>query len=186
MIPAGFIHAGLKGRFPVNAILCADKNWAIGYHGSTLVSIPSDRRFFSAKTTGKAVVMGRRTYDSLPGGGPLKGRTNIVMSRNPSFAPEGVTVVRSRGELFDLLRKYKSDDIYVTGGGEVFELLLPYCDRAFVTMVDMSYRADTWFPNLDYMPEWVLEDESEESTCFDIEYMFRTYVRKYHTEMPKE
>lgn len=64
------------------------------------------------------------------------------------------------------------------GGGAVYEMLLPYCDTAYVTKIDFAYQADTWFPNLDEMPEWRLAEESEEQTCFDIEFTFRKYIRK--------
>ena len=78
----------------MKAILCADKNWAIGKDNSLLVHIPADQRFFRETTTGSVVVMGRKTLESFPNGKPLKNRENIVLSGNMEFSPEGVTVVR--------------------------------------------------------------------------------------------
>ncbi|MDO4623086.1 MAG: dihydrofolate reductase [Eubacteriales bacterium] len=170
----------------MKAILCADNNWAIGRNGKVLASIQSDLRFFREKTEGYVVVMGRKTLESLPGGRPLDNRINIVLSRNTGLKVSGATVVHSKHELIQELAKYDSDDIFIIGGGHIYELLLPYCDTAYVTKLDYSYEADTWAPNLDYMPEWVLAEESEEQTCFDIEFTFRTYKRKYRTSLPTE
>ncbi len=168
----------------MKAILCADENWAIGYKNKVLISIPSDLRFFRETTTGHVVVMGRKTFDSI-GRRPLDNRTNIVLTRNPDFSAPGVVVVHGKEELIRELKKYDSDDIYVIGGSAIYRLLLPYCDTVYVTMVDYAYQADTWFTNLDLMPEWELTEESEEQTCFDITFTFRTYRRRYHASLPE-
>ena len=76
------------------------------------------------------------------------------------------------------MKKYARDEVYVIGGGAVYQLLLPYCDTVYVTRIDFAYQADTWFPNLDQDEDWELAEESEEHTCFDIEYCFARYVRK--------
>lgn len=165
----------------MRAIMCVDRNWAIGKNGDLLVSIPGDQRFFREKTYGNVVVMGRKTFESLPGGRPLEGRTNIVLTRNRTFCPDGVTVVHDKSELLDELRKYDTDDIYVIGGAEIYALMLPYCDTAYVTHIDFAYQADTYLTNMDCLPEWELTEESEEQTYFDLEYTFRTYRKKYRT-----
>ncbi len=170
----------------MKAILCADQNWGIGNNGKLLVSIPADLRFFQEQTMGHVVVMGRKTYESLPQKEALRGRINIVLTKNENFRPKGVTVVHAMPELAAELKKYDSNNIFVIGGGQIYELLLPYCDTIYVTKVDMAYRADTWFVNLDVLPEWEMTEESEEQTCYDIEYTFRTYQRKYHTALPDE
>lgn len=169
----------------MKAILCADKNWAIGKNGKSLVSIPADLRFFREKTIGHVVVMGRKTLESLPGRRPLDGRTNIVLTKNPSLQVPGAVVVHSKEELLKELEPYQDDEIYIIGGAKVYALMLPYCDEVFVTMVNYAYSADTWFTNMDFLPEWSLEEESEEQTCFNIEYTFRTYRRKYHISRPE-
>ena len=87
-------------------------------------------------------------------------------------------VVHDLEELMEELKKYPEEDIYVVGGGSVYELLLPYCDTAYVTRIDMAYQADTFFPDLDQDPEWELVQESDEQTCFDIEFTFTVYRRK--------
>ena len=162
----------------MKAILCADRNWAIGYQNKLLVTIRADQRFFREMTTGHVVVMGRKTLESLPGGKPLPSRTNIVMSSDPALKVPGAEVVHSTEELLELLAQYDTDDVFVMGGAAVYRQLLPYCDTVYVTKVDYAYQADTWFPNLDEMPEWELAEQSEEQTSFNLEYTFCTYKRK--------
>ena len=161
----------------MKAIVNADKNWGIGFRNQLLVHIPSDMRFFREKTTGNVVVMGRKTLESLPGGRPLADRDNIVVSRDPALKVKGAAVVHSVEELQQLLADMDTDRVYVIGGAEMYRLLLPYCDTVYVTSVDYAYQADAYFPDLDAMPEWELVEESEEQTCHDMEFTFRTYKR---------
>ncbi len=162
----------------MKAILAADKNWGIGYHNRLLVSIPSDMKFFRQTTTGKVVVMGRKTLESFPNGLPLKNRTNIVLTANPEYEVKDAIIVHSQEELLEELKKYDTDDIYVIGGESVYRMMLPYCDTALVTKIDRVFQADTYFPNLDEMDEWVMTEEGEEQTCFDLEFCFTKYERK--------
>ena len=162
----------------MKAILAADKNWGIGYNNHLLVSIPSDMKFFRQTTTGKVVVMGRKTLESFPNGMPLKNRTNIVLTGNQNYQVKDAIVVHSEDELMEELKKYETDDIYVIGGESVYRMMLPYCDTAYVTKIDRAFQADTFFPDLDEMDEWVMTEESEEQTCFDLEFCFTKYERR--------
>jgi len=162
----------------MKAILSADRNWGIGYQNKLLVSIPSDMRFFREMTEGKVIVMGRKTLESFPNGLPLKKRINIVLTHDRSYQVKDAVIVHDKEELLEELKKYREDDVFVVGGGSVDELLLPYCDTAYVTRIDMAYQADTFFPDLDQDPEWELTEESDEQTCFDIEFTFTVYRRK--------
>ena len=162
----------------MKAILSADRNWGIGYQNKLLVRLPSDMRFFRETTTGHVVVMGRKTLESFPGGLPLKNRTNIVLTRKENYDGHGAIVVHTEEALLEELKKYEDDDIYVVGGGQIYEMLLPYCNLIHVTKIDFSYEADTYFPNLDEMPEWEVTAESEEQTYFDLEFTFCQYERK--------
>ena len=162
----------------MKAILAADKNWGIGYNNRLLVSIPSDMKFFRQTTTGKVVVMGRKTLESFPNGLPLKNRTNIVLTANPDYDVKDAVIVHSKDELLEELKKYNEDDIYVIGGESIYRMMLPYCDTVLVTKIDRAFQADTHFPNLDEMEEWTLTEESEEQTCFDLEFRFTKYERK--------
>ena len=142
----------------MNVIAAVDKNWAIGKENKLLVSIPADMKFFREMTTGKAVVMGRKTA-------------------NPAYQVKDAIVVHSKDELNEELRRYHSDDIYVIGGESVYRMMLEECDTAYITKIDYSYEADSYFPNLDEKDNWRLEAESEEQTYFDLEYCFLKYKR---------
>ena len=162
----------------MKAILSADRNWGIGYQNRLLLSIPSDMKFFRQTTTGKVVVMGRKTLESFPNGMPLKNRTNIVLTGNKDYHVKDAVIVHSKEELLEELKKYDTDEIYVIGGESIYRMLLPYCDTAYVTKIDRAFQADTFFPNLDEMDEWVMTEESEEQTCFDLEFTFTKYERR--------
>ena len=146
----------------MNLIVAVDKNWAIGYNNDLLVSIPADKKFFRTETTGKAIIMGRKTLESFPNGQPLKDRKNIVITRKKDYNAKDVTVVHSIEEALEAVKEFKSEDIYVIGGGEIYKQMLPYCALAHVTKIDYAYAADTYFPNLDADPEWELTGISDE------------------------
>ena len=162
----------------MNLIVAADKNWAIGHENKLLVSIPADMKFFREMTTGKVVVMGRKTLESFPGGLPLKNRINVVLTKNMDYHVKDAVVVHSVEEALEELKKYDTKDVYVIGGDTVYRQMLPYCDTAHVTKIDHAYEADTYFPNLDNDKEWELTADSEEQTYFDLEYRFLLYKRK--------
>ena len=162
----------------MNLIVAVDENWAIGCRGNLLVRIPADHKMFRQETLGKVVVLGRKTMDTFPGGLPLAGRTNIVLSANPDYRVKDAVVVHSVEELLEELKKYADENIYVIGGESVYRQLLPYCDTAHVTKIDRAFQADTFFPNLDEMEEWEMTEEGEEQTCFDLEFRFTKYERK--------
>ncbi len=161
----------------MNLIVAADKNWAIGNRNALLVQIPRDQKLFREMTTGKVVVMGRKTLESLPQKQPLKNRTNIVLTTDKSYKVKDAIMVHSLDELLEELKKYDDEDIYIVGGGLVYRQMLPYCNVAHVTKIDYAYEADTYFPNLDELPEWKITADSEEQTYFDLEYVFLKYEK---------
>ena len=162
----------------MNLIAAVDKNWAIGRNNKLLVSIPDDMKFFRETTTGKVVVMGRKTLESFPGKKPLKNRVNIVLTSDNSYQVDGAVIVHDMDELHEELKKYDSQDIYVIGGESIYRQLLDECDVAHITKIDFFYEADAWFPNLDEKEEWVVTSDSEEQTYFDLEYYFYKYEKK--------
>lgn len=162
----------------MNAIAAVDANWAIGNKNRLLTSIPADMKFFREKTMGHVVVMGRKTLESFPNGLPLKNRVNIVLTANRSYKVKDAIIVHTKEELLEELKKYDSNELYVIGGGSIYEMLIPYCDTAYITKIDHAYAADTYFPNLDQMDDWEMTGVSEEQTCFDLEYVFAKYERK--------
>lgn len=162
----------------MKAIVAVDSNWGIGYRGKLLQRIPEDMKFFKQMTLGKVVIMGRETFESLPGKEPLKDRVNIVLSKKESFNNDKVTICRSLNDLFCELESYKLDDVFVIGGESIYAQLLPYCDEAFVTRIENVYVADKYFVNLIKDEMWELETQSKFKTFNDIKYYFLKYVRK--------
>jgi dihydrofolate reductase len=162
----------------MNLIVAVDNNWAIGNKNELLISIPNDHKHFRQETTGKVVVLGRKTLDTFPQGLPLKNRTNIILSKDKNYAVKDAIVVHSVEELLEETKKYNDEDIYVIGGESIYRQLLPYCNVAHVTKIDHEYTADTYFPNLDEDEEWQITADSDEQTYFDIAYSFVKYERK--------
>ena len=159
----------------MKCIAAVDKNWAIGFKGKLLVSIPNDQKMFRNETTGKVVVLGRKTLETFPGGLPLKMRTNIILSHDPGYTVKDAIVVHSDDELFKLLKQYKSDDIYIIGGESVYKRYVKYCDTAIITKIEQAYESDAFFPDLDKDPDWKMVAQSEEMTYFSVEYTFTEY-----------
>lgn len=162
----------------MNLIVAVDRQWAIGKDGRLLVTIPADQQMFLRETTGKVVVMGRKTLESLPGGQPLGNRVNLALTRDRNYKVKGAVIRHSVEEALETLDEYDSRDVYIIGGQSIYEQFLPYCDTAHVTAIDYTYDADTFFPNLDQDTEWKLAEEGEEQTYFDICYTFLKFVRK--------
>lgn len=162
----------------MNIIVAVDQNWAIGKDNDLLVSIPADMKMFRQETTGKVVVMGRKTLETFPNGLPLKNRTNIIITKNKDFQVKDAIVVHSIEEALEAVKDYPSEDVYCIGGDSIYHQMLPYCDVAHITKIEFAYEADRYFPNLDEMQDWEIETESEEHTYFDLEYSFVKYVRK--------
>lgn len=158
-------------------IAAVDNEWNIGNKGGLLFSIPDDMKFFRTTTSGKTVVMGRKTLESFPGSKPLKNRVNIVLSRS-SHEVDGAEFVTSVDELLEKIEKFNSDDVYVIGGAQIYSLLLPYCDTALITHIDaVADEADSKFPKLSE-DEWEVAEQSELHENNGISFRFVTYRRK--------
>lgn len=159
-------------------ILAADANWAIGKDGGLLCHLPGDLKFFKEKTTGKTVVMGRPTLESLPGGKPLPKRENIVLTTRGDYEREGAIIAHSEAELDELLAQRNTDEIMIIGGGKVYRDFLPKCDTCYITKIYQSFEgADTYFVNLDAMPEFQVVWESDVQEENGIRYQFFEYRR---------
>lgn len=166
-------------------VVAVDKNWGIGYKGELLARVRADLRNFQSLTKGNVVILGSKTLATFPAGRVLKDRVNIVLSRNPEYAPEGAIVINSLDNLFKETDKYDSDSIFVIGGANVYKQLLPYCDTAYVTKFDKEFLCDAFFENLDSLSEWELVSVGEEQktnletdTEPDMSFRFYTYKRK--------
>ncbi|MDO4552301.1 MAG: dihydrofolate reductase [Bacillota bacterium] len=163
----------------MKAIVAVDENWAIGREGELLVSLPGDLQHFRRVTLGKTVVMGRATLESLPGGKPLKGRRNLVLSSRLEPG-EGYEVASSPEELFLLLEAGgpAQEEAFVVGGEQVYRLLLDHCHYIYVTKVEGRFPADKYFPDLDAMPDWECVQEGPWQEENLLRYRFTEYRRK--------
>ena len=160
----------------MRAIFCVDEKWGIGKGNGLLFSLPRDMKFFRETTKGKVVVMGRKTLESFPGGQPLKGRVNIVLS---SHEPkEGTVGAKSLDELLQLLKNYPEDEVFVIGGESVYRALLPYCSEVYVTKVAADGKADTFVPDLDEDEAFALAAEGEPVEDNGYTLRFCTYKNK--------
>ncbi len=159
-------------------IVNVDNNWNIGNDGDLVFPIPEDMKFFRTTTSGKTVVMGRKTLDSFPGGRPLKNRVNIVLTRDADFGRDGAIVCHSVNEVLEILKQYDTDDVYVIGGAEIYKMFLDYCDTAIVTHVDaVAENADKKFPDLSVLPQWQMAASSEEKDHEGLKFKFCTYKK---------
>lgn len=145
----------------MNLIVAVDQHWGIGLDDHLLFRISEDMKRFRALTIGKAVVLGRRTLRSFPGGRALEKRTNIVLTRNPDFMADQVLPCHSLAELGPLLAGWPAEAVFVIGGASIYQLLLPFCHLAYVTKVDQAAPADCYFPDLDQLPGWHLLSQED-------------------------
>ena len=167
-------------------IAAVDRNWGIGYNNHLLFHSKKDMSCFRQHTMGNIVIMGRKTLESFPGGAPLSGRTNIVLTRNglaeqTKEIGRGYTSEDTRTRLVpagsvEEARKLAEDlpgKIYIIGGGEIYQEFLPLVSTAYITQFEAEAKADTFFPDLAADPEWEQVSVSEE--FWEEELLFRFY-----------
>ena len=158
------------------AILNCDEKWGIGKRNGLLFHLPLDMKFFRETTSGHTVAMGENTLLSFPGSKPLKGRTNIVLSADESHNYDGVVNIHSFNSfLLEIRERAKKDDVYIIGGASVYRQTLPYCHKVLLTKVHKDGEAEVFFPNLDEMENFVIEDSSDPVMDGNIEIQFLTY-----------
>ena len=166
-------------RPSLSIIVAQAENRAIGVDGDMPWHLSGDLKRFKALTMGHPVVMGRRTWESLPKR-PLTGRRNIVFSQSEGFVPEGAEVVRSVNDLFHLLR-YSDEEVFIIGGGRIYNMLMPFTQRLYVTWVHKEFpEADTFFPVID-LSEFTKVNETERmiDEKSGLEFSYAEYDRKY-------
>lgn len=161
----------------MNFIVAVSQDFAIGKDNDLLFNLPSDLKYFKEKTLNKVVIMGDRTYQSLPKR-PLPKRINIVLSKNGIDVKDGVIVVRSLEELFKEIKKYDSKDVFVCGGATVYNLLMDYCELAYITKIEKTVPADTYINNIDKMTNWYVESQSDVQNENGLDYRFIVYRNK--------
>ena len=162
----------------LSIIVAMAQNRAIGKDNDLLWHLSGDLKRFKKLTTGHPVVMGRKTWESLPKR-PLPGRRNIVFTQNPDYLAEGAEVVHSVNDLFKALKDC-DDEVFVMGGASIYQMLLPFTNRLYVTQVYHDFDGDVYFPTID-MSEFALVNLSE--PMFDeesgLDYAYEEYDRKY-------
>lgn len=161
----------------MDLIVAVYDDWGIGRDGTQPIALSADRKFFRETTRGAAVIAGRKTVADFPGGRPLPGRENIVLSRTVAELP-GFTVCATPEQAAE--RADKAEKAFVIGGGSVYAQMLPMCSRAYVTKVHCTIPCDTYFPNLDEDPAWELKEVLQSGTEDGIAYEMCLYTRKTH------
>ena len=158
------------------SILNCDSKWGIGKRNGLLFSLPLDMKFFRETTKSHVVAMGENTLLSFPGGKPLKNRTHIVLSADPTHNYEGVINVHSFDEFLKVINKYASiEDVYIIGGASIYNQTLPYVDYVYLTKVNADGGAEVFFTNLDELDNFEIVKTSEPVMDGNLEIRFLTY-----------
>lgn len=151
----------------ISIIVAVDKKRGIGKTtlgvGKLLWSIPEDLKRFKELTMGHALIMGRKTFESVLSylKKPFPGRTSIIITRDPNYKYEEVVVVHSLEEALKEAKKVETEEIFVTGGGQIYKQALPFTDRLYLTLVDGEYEADTLFPDYSNFTKEVSKEEKQ-------------------------
>lgn len=155
-------------------IVAVYADWGIGKGGTQPVALSADRKFFRETTRGATVIVGRRTTEDFPGQKPLPGRKNIVLSRSGKEIP-GFVLCDSPENAVKMTEN--DENVFVIGGGSIYRQLLPYCNTAYVTKLDIAPESDTFFPNLDTDPAWRLAEILQSGEEDGILYQMCRYER---------
>jgi dihydrofolate reductase len=148
----------------ISLIAAIGKNRELGKNNDLIWKIPEDLKRFREKTRGHAIIMGRKTWESLPTK-PLPGRYNIVITRDDKYSVgnlEKVTIARSLEEAVNEAKKVEQNEIFVIGGGQIFEQAISIADKLYLTIIDADFDADTFFPDYSAFKKVVFEKSSQE------------------------
>ncbi len=159
------------GKFRgLSVIVATDQENGIGKDNQLLWRLPNDLKFFKKVTTGHAIIMGRKTFDSV--GKPLPNRRNIVVSRQPNLKIEGVEVFDNLGNAINACKN--EDEFFVIGGGEIYKEALPFAQQLYLTKVDATLNADTFFPELkaiEWEVKWKEVHQKDEKHTYDYTFL---------------
>jgi dihydrofolate reductase len=159
----------------ISYIVAMDIQQAIGLGNSLPWRLPADLAYFKRTTLNHTVLMGRKTYESI--GKPLPNRTNVIITQNKDYNAEGCQIVHSVEEAVELA---KNEEIFVIGGAEVFQLLMPAVNRLYITLIEHEFDADTFFPEFD-IEDWVLESSEDgikdDKNPYDFSFLVYTRLR---------
>lgn len=158
----------------MEAIVAVFSDWGIGSEGTQQVVLKADRKHFRELTAGAAVLVGRRTLGDFPGGKPLKGRVNLVLTRQNLEIPDAV-IVHNELEAAEAAAHY--DRCLVIGGASVYRQMMPWVDTVHITKIDLAPASDSFFPDLDASPDWVCTQAGPWLEEDGVRYCFCTYSR---------
>jgi dihydrofolate reductase len=155
-------------------IVAMGTNRVIGQANQLPWRLPADLKYFKRTTMGKALIMGRKTYETI--GRPLPGRKNIILTRDESYHAEGCLVVHS---VESGLAEAGDREVMIIGGGQLYRLFLPLAERIYVTQIDSEFEGDTFFPTLNDN-QWIVVQRSESVLDIDtdLSYAFVIYERR--------
>lgn len=175
----------------MNAIVAVDESWNIGYKGQLLCHLKRDLAYFKEHTLGGIIIMGRKTFESLPGKKPLPKRVNIVISRNAEELAHTYSCAETQDSqlqfcssindglaLADKIsyeRNIPAEKVFCIGGGSLYRAMLPFCRAVYVTKIHKTFEADTHFPNLDELSAWQCVQESPREHEGDLTFSFCVY-----------
>jgi len=155
-------------------IAAAAENNALGKDNKIVWHLPDDFKRFKQLTSGHHIIMGRKTFESFPK--PLPNRTHIVISRQKNYSPEGCTVVDSLEKALQLVPV--TEDVFIIGGGQIYDLALNFTDKIELTRVHRVFEADAFFPEIDFK-NWhlVFEEKHQKDEKHNYDFTFQTYER---------
>lgn len=161
----------------ISTIVAVAKNNVIGKDNDIPWYLPADLKYFKKITTGHHIIMGRKCYESI--GRPLPKRTNVVVTRNPFFIASGCLITHNVAEAVQLAKANGEEEVFIIGGGQIYEIALPHVDRIYLTEVDVKVDGDIFFPTID-PNNWNLiketKNKSDEKNEYD--YTFKVLERK--------
>jgi len=158
----------------ISIIAAMSSNRVIGVNNTLPWKLSADLKRFKQLTMGHCLIMGRKTFESI--GRPLPGRTTIVVTLQPSFNPEGVTVVHS---IEQAIIAATGDEVFMTGGGDLFNQTINLADRMYLTIIKKDFAGDAFFPEFDEK-DWIVtfKEEHEPDEAFPHQFSFVNYERK--------
>lgn len=161
----------------MKAIVAVDEKWGIGKDGQLLARLPGDLKYFKEKTIGQTIIMGRKTLESLPGGKALPNRTTCVLSRDMTYKRDDCVMFYSPNDLAFGLEYTDSEEVYVCGGAQIYEMFYDACSSFLVTKIFAEFKADKYFPNLDEKNDLEITWESDIQEENGIKYQWVEYGR---------
>ena len=160
----------------LSMIFANDRNYLIGKDNWIPWNIPNDLGFFKAMTTGKTIIMGRKTFESF--GKPLPNRHHVVLTRNQAFNADGCVIFHQIEDVLEYVKQFADQEVIVIGGAEIYQQFLKYADRLYITYIDEEFEGDTHLPEFD-LSDWQLTSKEKgiknEENPYD--YYFLQYDR---------